>query len=64
MENLTYYLFLLACPLMLVVLLFFMKGMFEGKNNNESEGLQKNVNQLIEQNQQLIKEIEAMKRDR
>jgi hypothetical protein len=41
-----------------------MKGMFEGKNNKETDRFQKNVNKLIEQNQQLIKEIESMKRDK
>ncbi|ADC52060.1 hypothetical protein BpOF4_20314 (plasmid) [Alkalihalophilus pseudofirmus OF4] len=66
MENLAYYLPLLLCPLMLVMLFFFMKRMSDGNNSNKSEpngkDLQKNMNHLMEQNQKLMKEIDSLKR--
>ncbi|MDX5476146.1 MAG: hypothetical protein LPK00_11490 [Bacillaceae bacterium] len=66
MENLAYYLPLLLCPLMLVMLFFFMKRMSDGNNSNKSEpngkDSQKNMNHLMEQNQKLMKEIDSLKR--
>ncbi|WP_332632428.1 hypothetical protein [Halalkalibacter flavus] len=66
MENVTYYLPLLLCPLMLVMLFFFMKRMSDGNNTNKSEpnanDLQKGMNHLMEQNQKLMKEIDTLKR--
>ncbi|GAE32035.1 hypothetical protein [Halalkalibacter hemicellulosilyticus] len=66
MENLAYYLPLLLCPLMLVMVFFFMKRMSDGNNSNKSEpngkDLQKNMNHLMEQNQKLMKEIDSLKR--
>lgn len=50
---------------MLVVMYFFMRDMNTGNqsnNNNKTEELQHNMNQLMEQNQQLMKEIESMKK--
>ncbi|WP_227935952.1 DUF2933 domain-containing protein [Alkalihalobacillus deserti] len=68
MENLAYYLPLLACPLMIVVLFFFMKGMMKGDNKSESiesqVQLQKNMNDLMEQNKRLMKDLEELKRAR
>lgn len=70
MENLAYYLPLLACPLMIVALFFFMKGMMKGDGNNKSEStesqveLQKNMNDLMEQNKRLMKDLEELKRAR
>jgi hypothetical protein len=69
MENLAYYLPLLACPLMIGVLFFFMRGIMKGdnKSNESTESqvqLQKNMNDLMEQNKRLMKDLEEMKKAR
>lgn len=67
MENIFYYLTLLACPLMIVVLFFFMKGMKKGNDQTKQsvmsqEQIQQNMNDLLEQNRKLINDMEEMKK--
>ncbi|MCT8137727.1 hypothetical protein H1D32_08120 [Anaerobacillus sp. CMMVII] len=67
MDNLAF-LALLACPLMMGGLLYFvMKGT---KNNDlqkdkaQTEKIQENMNKLMKQNEQLLEEIDRLKRSR
>ncbi|ADU31731.1 DUF2933 domain-containing protein [Evansella cellulosilytica] len=64
MENLSY-LALLACPLMMIAMLFFIKKMSDGgAKAKQSQELEKNLSKLVKQNEELTKEIESMKRSR
>ncbi|SDZ64594.1 hypothetical protein SAMN05421736_12466 [Evansella caseinilytica] len=69
MENLSFLVALLACPLMMVIMFFMMRKM-HGTNEHspsdrrKTEELHKNVSELLEQNKQLVKEIESIKRSR
>lgn len=68
MDNLAY-LALLACPLMMGGLFYFIirgtKNKDQGPENTvQSEELQKNMTKLMKQNEQLLEEIDQMKRAR
>lgn len=69
MDNILFYMALLACPLMLGVMFFMMKGAMGGHNksnqNDESQQqIQKNMNDLMDQNKRLMQEMENIKRSR
>lgn len=63
MESLSYLLFL-ACPLMMVGAFIFL--FFKGttKKGQDPSDLQKNMNQLMQQNEQLAEEIGRLKNSR
>lgn len=61
MEQWLYYLALLACPVMLIVMFWMMKGMMNQEKDSSSvsnEDLEKNMRDLSEKNKQLTEEIE------
>lgn len=68
MDNLAY-LALLACPLMMGGLFYFIirgtKNKDQGPENIvQSEELKRNMTKLMKQNEQLLEEIDQMKRAR
>ncbi|OIJ18908.1 hypothetical protein BKP45_15395 [Anaerobacillus alkalidiazotrophicus] len=66
MENLSF-LALLICPLMMAGLFFMiLKGnqSKDGGQQNKTEELHQNMNKLMKQNEQLLEEIDRLKRSR
>lgn len=65
MENFSY-LALLLCPIMMIGLFYLL---MRGQNNNDqkenkTEELRNNMEKIMKQNEQLIDEIERLKRTR
>ncbi|QOY36878.1 hypothetical protein AWH56_004290 [Anaerobacillus isosaccharinicus] len=68
MDNLAF-LALLACPLMMGGLLYLIMRGTQNKdhgagNTLQTEKLQENMSKLMKQNEQMLEEIERMKRSR
>ncbi|MEB1807417.1 MAG: DUF2933 domain-containing protein [Bacillaceae bacterium] len=67
MENILYYLPLLACPLMLGLMFFMMRGSMGGdhkskKSDDTQQQMQNKMNELMEQNNRLMREMEEVKK--
>ena len=58
------FLALLACPLLMGAMFFFILKGNQPKESNKTEQLQKNMSQLMEKNEKLIKEIEGLKKSK
>jgi preprotein translocase subunit YajC len=63
MENLAF-LALLACPLMMGGLFYFLMRGTQNKEKQQTEDLQKNMSKLLKQNEQLIEELDRLKNSR
>ncbi|SDJ12856.1 DUF2933 domain-containing protein [Alteribacillus bidgolensis] len=66
MEQWLYYLALLACPVMLIVMFWMMKGMMNYEKDCSSSSnadLEKSMHDLSEKNKQLTAEIENLKKN-
>ncbi|WP_088105421.1 hypothetical protein [Halalkalibacter urbisdiaboli] len=68
MENILYYITFLACPLMIGIMFFFMRGMLTenktNKANDSTQKMQNNMQQLMEQNKKLMNEMEELKKSK
>lgn len=58
------YLFLLACPLMMVFMMIGMKGMHGGKKDAGHDHTQMEIDTLKQQNQQLAQDLEDLKKQK
>lgn len=52
-------LLLLACPLMMIIMMFGMKGM-HGQGSHSNQDFQKELNELKVQNEQIKQEIQKL----
>lgn len=58
------FLALLACPLLMGAMFFFILKGNQPKESSKTDELKKDMNQLMEKNERLIKEIESLKKSR
>ncbi|WP_435530077.1 DUF2933 domain-containing protein [Paenibacillus vini] len=52
----------MACPLMMVFMMFGMKGHGHGSNSSNEQALQVQLNELKEQNDRMKEEIQKLSR--
>lgn len=62
MDTLLYYLAILACPLMMIGMFYFMSKMMNSNSKEKDvNALKTNMRELAEQNERLMKEVHSLK---